>query len=348
MKKQQIKKQGILCINLGSTRAATLSAVACYLSVFLTDRRVIQLPSLLRYLLVLGLIVPLRTFASRRAYQAIWLQEGSPLLVHSQRLCQRLAAQLGPSYTVALGMRYGQPSIASALDQLKECDSITILPLYPHYAEATTASAWDAVSSYFKKQAYIPSLRMVSQFATHPLYIQALVQQLDPYVQERSHDQGQRHVLFSYHGLPEQQVLQVGCPKICEGPCLQPSENAEQTRCYRSACFATSRAVAESLQLPADRYHTAFQSRLGRTPWIQPYTDGILAELIAAGVRELVVICPSFVVDCVETLEEISIRAQEQWHALGGETLHVVPCLQESPWLTSCLVEIVQQSEVQV
>lgn len=317
-------KKGLLLINLGTPKKATYFFVLYYLYEFLTDKKVIDLPFLLRYLLVIGFILPFRTKKTLAAYKAIWKNEGAPLRIYSQALKKSLEKELGKEWQVALGMRYGQPSLKKALADLSDCSELTILPLYPQYAEATTGSSFKKVTQLLKKIAFKGPLHLIPYFYTEPHFIAAQASLIQPHLS--SHE----FFLFSYHGLPEHQVKKTGCTELCIGPCTL-SQAESKKDCYRFQCHATSKACADHLGLKASQYHTVFQSRLGSLPWIKPYLDSYLIELSQSGIKRLAIICPSFIVDCLETLEEVGIRAKAQWLSLGGEQLTLVPCINASP-----------------
>lgn len=321
-----LMKQGLLLVNLGTPDSPGTKDVRRYLKEFLTDPRVIDIPTPIRLILLYAFILPFRPRQSAQAYQSIWRNDGSPLLIHSIQLKKRLQQTLSNQFKVALGMRYGNPTIELALSELKDCQSITVLPLFPQYSSAATGSAIEAVLDVIKTYQTQPNLRIIRDFYNHPGFIQSMAAQIRPYLDDH------QHVLFSYHGLPERQIIKGGCDKICVDNCPIP-EN-KQPACYRAQCYATSAALSETLALQANRYSTAFQSRLGRTPWIQPYTDEILPIFIKRGIKNLLVACPSFTVDCLETLEEIGIRAKEQWLKSGGTKLTLVPCVNDhSMWI---------------
>lgn len=318
-------KKGILLINLGTPNKANHLSVFRYLNIFLRDKRVIDLPLLLRYALLYGFILPFRTSIATKAYRAIWSPQGSPLLYHSNNLVKALITKLPNTYKVKLGMRYGEPSIASALQDLQDCEEIVILPLYPQYASAATGSAIEHSLDLIKKWNSIPKITIISYFYNHPSYIQAQADHMKKWI--KSHD----HILFSYHGLPERQLT-----ATCNSPCKTDCKPINHTNCYRAQCFATSDLLIKSLSLNPTQVTTAFQSRLGKTPWIKPYTDEVLTKIAANGVKKLLVVCPSFVVDCLETLEEIDIRMRKQWLDLGGEQFTLVPSLNETEsWVNS-------------
>lgn len=327
-------EKGVLLINLGTPRSAELSDVRRYLCEFLTDKRVIDLPAPLRYLLVLGLIVPFRSKKSAHAYQSIWTEAGSPLLVYSEALAKQVQEHLGPNTQVALGMRYGTPSLVDALEQLKHCKSITVLPLYPHYSSAATGSSIEETIRLLMSWEVFPSLHIIRDFYQHPAYLLALSEIIRTYLQPDD------YLLFSYHGIPERQIIKSGCSTVCNPIC--PIGTYKNPGCYKSQCHNTSYLLAEILGLSSEQYSTSFQSRLGKTPWIKPYTDEILTNLIEKGIKNIAIACPSFVTDCLETLEEIGMREQERWLALGGERFTLIPCLNTNELWIKAVVELVQ------
>lgn len=310
-------KRGLLLINLGTPDAPDTKSVRRYLREFLSDARVINLPAVIRYALLYAFILPFRPKQSAHAYQAIWTEQGSPLLVHSRNLVEKLAANLGDQYKVALGMRYGKPSLTDALSQLEDCQHLTLLPLYPQFSSAATGSSLELILELLAQKPVQPSLTLVRDFYQHAGFIHPQAELIRPYV--AAHD----FVLFSFHGVPERHLAKSGCANVCQSSCHNPLIN----NCYRAQCYATANQLAQVVSLPSSHYSVAFQSRLGKTPWIKPYTDEVLPQLAAQGVRRLAVVCPSFVADCLETLEEIGLRAKAQWLELGGETLSLVPCL---------------------
>lgn len=330
-------QNGLLLINLGTPSGPDRRSVRRYLREFLADKRVITLPAMLRYALLYGLILPFRTKKTAKAYQAIWTHEGSPLRIYNERLREKLQTALGSGVTVALGMRYGEPSIANALQQLRHCDQLTILPLYPQYASSATGSAIEAVLQHLAKDNVIPSLRLIRDFYQHPAYLKAEIEHMRPYLNPKS------YVLFSYHGLPEQHLHTLGCKPVCQDECPIITETTAHIACYRAQCYATTRAIAAGLGLSSDTYQTCFQSRLGKAPWIKPYLDNVLPQLRQKDIRHLTITCPSFVTDCLETLEEIAIRAQAQWKALGGESFVFIPALNDTTNWTDAIANIIEE-----
>ncbi len=302
-------KSGVLLINLGTPQAPSTRAVRDYLAEFLSDRRVVELPAWLWQPLLRLVILPIRARRTAKLYQSIWMDEGSPLAVYTQRVAEKVQANLGDQYQVVLVMRYGQPSIQAGLKQLLAAgvSSITILPLYPQYSAATTASCLDKISQLLQRSRVIPNLRFIASYFDHPLYIQALAHQ----IKESRIEQGKsNYLLFSFHGLPQRNI-ELGEP-------------------YQQQCFTSARLVAEKLQLSEDEYQVVFQSRFGAAKWLQPYCDDVLQALPARGIRNVTIICPGFAVDCLETLEEISKRYRELFIAAGGENFTYIPALNDS------------------
>ncbi len=330
-------KRGLLLINLGTPNSTNIADISRYLREFLTDKRVIDIPIILRYLLVYGFIVPFRSKKSAHAYKLIWTEQGSPLLYHSQNLVEALQELLGSQFKVTLGMRYGNPSIAHAIHDLNECDTITVLPLYPQYSSAATGSSFEEVMRIISAQEVIPSVHLIRDFYNHPDYISSQAQLLKTYFNNSD------HLLFSYHGIPERQLHKSGCVTICPEICAPISVSNQA--CYRAQCYQTSFLLAQDLKLLPNQYSTAFQSRLGKIPWIKPYTDEVLVELANKGIKHLAIVCPSFTADCLETLEEIGMRAKEQWHQLGGEQFTLVPSLNSNEHWVKAIGNIVNAQE---
>lgn len=331
---------GILLLNLGTPSGPTPKAVRAYLKEFLSDPFVIDLPKALRWCLLYGFILPFRPKSSSHAYQKIWTSEGSPLLVYSKRFKDALSAELSENYKVALGMRYGAPSIANAVRELvsKRCQRIIVIPLFPQYSVAATGSALFAAQQELNRYSGDFAVKILPSFYQDPRYHHAFAATVKQELELFNPD----YVLFSYHGLPVRQLTKAGCdPAACGRLASCLTQTAKIDVCYRAQCFATTRYLAQQLSLQESQYQTTFQSRLGRTAWIQPYTDAVLPNLVAEGVKRLFIICPSFVADCLETLEEIAIRLREQWLACGGEAFQVGPCLNANPYWVSAFAEMV-------
>jgi len=327
-----MSKRGVLLINLGTPDDTSVSAVRRYLKEFLHDPRVIDLPRFWRWLLVDFLILPFRSKKSARAYQQIWLNRESPLLKYTRDLSQAVQQDLGDEYQVEFAMRYGHPSIASVSKKMVKCAEIKVIPLFPQYASASTGSAIEETLTQLKARWNIPQITIQRDFFANQDFIHAYAEIITKTLSGKQYDK----LVFSYHGLPERHINKSECQASCDHlhPC--PIVTDANRFCYRAQCYETTRLIAQELQLPEDRYVVAFQSRLGRTPWIKPYTDLELPKLIAQGVKNIAVVCPSFVADCLETLEEVNIRTRAQWQALGGEDFIFVPCLNSNPsWVTA-------------
>jgi ferrochelatase len=329
-----LDRTGVLLINLGTPDSPRVADVRRYLREFLSDPRVLDMPGPLRFGLLNFAILPFRPRRSAAAYASIWTDEGSPLLVHSQALAAGVARELGDGFQVELGMRYGQPGIQPALERLERADvsRIVVLPLFPQYASSSGGSAVAAVLRWAEGRWNVPSLEILPPFYAEPGFVACLAERLRTSLEDFEAD----HVLFSFHGLPERQIRKSdpgGQHCFATDACCAEITSVNRS-CYRAQCFATTRAVVRELGLSPESYSVAFQSRLGRTPWIRPFTDEVLPELAARGVRQLAITCPSFVADCLETVEEIGIRARAQWSSLGGKELRLVPCLNTTPlWI---------------
>jgi len=317
---------GILLVNLGTPDAPTPAAVRRYLGEFLADQRITEMPRWLWWLILHGIILRVRPQSTARNYQKIWTETGSPLLTISQAqaqaLKQVLKAHFTGSMTVALGMRYGNPSIASALEKLRQANArrILILPLYPQYSSSTTGSTFDAIADVLKRWRWIPDVRFVSHYPDHAAYIHALATQIKSYWAEHgTPDQ----LLFSFHGIPKRFFL-AGDPYHCE-------------------CHKTARLVTEQIKLPEEKWQVVFQSRFGREEWLKPYTDETLKGLAQAGVKRVDVISPGFAADCLETLEEIDQQNREFFLQSGGEAFHYIPALNDHLEHIQALLEIVIQ-----
>jgi protoporphyrin/coproporphyrin ferrochelatase len=308
----------ILFCNLGTPDEATAPALRRYLAEFLSDPRVVEIPRLLWLAILHGIILRVRPKKSAAKYASIWMPEGSPLRVWTQRQAALLGAALqaqGHQVQVRYAMRYGNPSIASQLDALK-VDGVTrvlIMPAYPQYSATTTASVFDAVYAWAAKVRRLPEFRFVNHYHDDPGYINALAASIQAHW--AANGQADKLVM-SFHGVPER-TLQLGDPYHCE-------------------CYKTARLVAEKLGLSKDRLQVTFQSRFGKAKWLEPYTEPTLIKLAGEGVKSVDVICPGFTGDCLETLEEISMEARESFLHAGGEKFSYIPCLNDSPvWITA-------------
>jgi ferrochelatase len=329
-------KTGVLLLNIGTPDSTSTRDVRRYLREFLSDPRVLDMPPVGRWLLLNLVILPTRPRASAAAYRKVWTEPGSPLMVHSRALQAAVANALGETFQVELAMRYGNPGIAPALARLRAAGvrRIVLLPLFPQYSAAATSSALARVFELLGQQWDVPEVVSLPDFFDHPGFIRAVAAGAREVLVRDTPD----HVLFSYHGLPERQIRR---SDASEGHCLADDECCEaivpaNRGCYRAQAFATSRAVARELSLEPANWSVAFQSRLGRTPWILPHTDKELPRLAASGVKRLAVLCPSFTSDCLETVEEIGLRGREQWRELGGEAFSLIPCVNaQADWVES-------------
>ncbi len=325
-------KIGVLLINLGTPNDPSYGSVWKYLQQFLTDGRVIDIPWLPRQLLVRGIIAPFRSNSSAKLYKELWTENGSPLKYYGERLAEGVQKNLGDDYIVELAMRYQNPSIESAIDKLMshQIREMIVIPLFPHYASASTGSVYEEVMRLLSKKQAIPSLKIVNSFHDYEPMIDVFVKNSKKYDLD-SYD----HVLFSYHGLPQRQMKKADTCNHClkvENCCAVLSEKNQF--CYSAQCHDTTYALAEKLNLSRDQYTICFQSRLGRDPWIQPYTSDILKVRAEAGDKRLLVFCPAFVSDCLETTIEILTEYQEEFEELGGEHIDLVESLNDHPdWI---------------
>lgn len=323
------KKTGLLLLNLGTPDSPDTASVRRYLRQFLTDPRVIDVPALLRYLIVYLAILPFRPAKSAHAYQQIWTGDGSPLMVFSENLRKKVVAMLSvsdPTVKVLLAMRYGNPSVRVAMEAFsgEGIREVVVLPLFPQYAAASSGSAMAHVYEEAARLWDPPVLTVIPPFFNSPDYIRMVAARGRVTLDAARWD----HVIFSFHGIPVRQLKKSETPGSClqtDACCLSPDRHW----CYRAACMQTAAALAKDLSLDPSQFSVGFQSRLGRTDWIRPYLDELLTDLPARGIRHVVVFSPAFTADCLETLEELAIRAAETWKEKGGETLRLVPALND-------------------
>ncbi|RXK59917.1 ferrochelatase [Lacibacter luteus] len=327
---EQTAKKGILLMNLGSPDSTEVKDVRRYLNEFLMDERVIDMPYLKRLLLVKGLITPFRAPKSAEAYRTIWTKEGSPLIVLTQQLQEALQQQV--DVPVEIAMRYGNPTVQHGFDALMKkvpgLEEVIAVPLYPHYAMSSYETAVEYAKEIHQKQEYPFKLEFIKPYYNEPNYIEALAENIKPYLQQE-YD----HILFSYHGIPERHLVKTdptGSHCMMNGNCCSTSSAAHAT-CYRHQCFTTTNLVTDKLGITKDKFSVSFQSRLGRDPWLKPYTDFRLTDMPKEGIKKLLILCPAFVSDCLETLEEIEERGKETFMEAGGETYKMIPCLNTHP-----------------
>lgn len=337
------KKIGVMLINLGSAAEPTPKAVRAFLREFLLDKRVVDVPAFLRYLLVYIFILPLRPRSIAPLYRSIWLPQGSPLAVHSEGLVNAVKKYLPETVEVALAMRYGEPSIASALDQLYQqgCDEIRFLPLFPQYAESTTGSVIAKVFAEVSKRSNMLPVKYLGDFYCHDFFINALAKLYKPLLADFKTDM----LLLSYHGLPVRHIARIETKSPCVETEACPNINHVNRYCYRAQCFATSEALAKTMWLESGQYQSVFQSQFGKAKWIGPNVINVLDELIASGVKRLAVACPSFTADCLETLEEIGVELKQTWLSKGGEAFLLLPCLNDDDFFARGLAKwLLEQS----
>lgn len=321
----QIERTGVLLIQLGTPSEPAAAPVRQYLKQFLSDPRVVEIPRAVWWFILNGIILRTRPGKSAEKYASIWTDAGSPLLVNTKTQASLLQGHLGAAgfdVKVAFAMRYGEPSIQSQLEALREQNMtrLLVVPMYPQYAGSTTATAFDEVTRVLRGWRNLPELRLIRNFHNYKPYIDALAARIR---KQWGNDGPPDKLLMSFHGVPHQTLL-AGDPYHCE-------------------CLATGRWLAEALQLPADRWQLSFQSRFGRAKWLEPYTDSVLRQLGGAGTARLDVVCPGFVADCLETLEEIAIEGRETFTEAGGGEFNYLPCLNDDPGFIDALSQLVQR-----
>lgn len=331
--------KGVLLVNLGTPDSTKVSDVRKYLREFLSDKRVIDIPPVSRWLLVNLIIAPFRAPKSAAEYRKLFTERGSPLKYYTEDLLQPLRNSLGAEYVVEYAMRYQNPSIHSGLARLKEANvsSIHVIPLFPQYASATTGSVIDKVMEEVQKWQIIPEIRFTSQFLEEALFLETIVKNGRNKMAIEQYD----HFVFSYHGLPERQIKKGSVGDQCQlGDCCQKFHERNRF-CYRAQCFHTTRLVAEKLGISETQYTICFQSRLGKDPWIKPYTEEVLRELARKGVKKVLAFSPAFVSDCLETTIEVGETYREEFIAAGGERWDLVESLNDAPMWIECLSKII-------
>ena len=332
-------KTTVLLINLGTPDSPTTRDVRSYLRQFLNDPRVVDLPWLIRKVLVNLIIVPFRAPTSAKIYQKLRTEEGSPIMIHGERVKAVLQEKLGTDFAVELAMRYKKPSIPDTLERIRRSNPnrIIVVPLFPQYASASTGSALEEVMDVVKRWWVIPDITFISQYWDHPAFVDALVER------GRQYDwQEYDHVLFSYHGLPERQVDKVYDDGLCKDRDCEHEVNDDNYYCYKAACFGTTRLLAGALGIPQEHYTVCFQSRLDKR-WLEPFADKIVIEQAGKGARKLLVFSPSFVADCLETTIEIEDEYQELFVEHGGEKVQLVESLNDHPAWIEALEQLVRK-----
>jgi len=335
-------KRGIVLMNLGSPDSTEVKDVRRYLNEFLMDERVIDTPYILRWLLVKGLITPTRAPKSAEAYKTIWTKEGSPLIVFTKQL--QAALQLQMEEPVEIAMRYGSPTPKEAFDNLlrknPDLEEVVAVPLYPHYAMSSYETAVEHAKETYKKNNYKFQLKFVEPYYNDADYINALAENMRPFLQQE-YD----HILFSYHGVPGRHIKK---SDITGNHCLQMANCCDvaspaHAHCYRHQCFTTTRLVTGKLNIPKDKFSISFQSRLGKG-WLEPFTDIRLEQMPKEGIKKLLILCPAFVSDCLETLEEIEERGRETFIHSGGSKYTMIPCLNTNPLWVGTLKKLIQET----
>lgn len=339
-----MKKRGVLLMNLGSPGSTEVKDVRKYLMEFLMDSRVIDYPYIFRLLLVGGIIVPFRAPKSAEAYKKVWTKRGSPLIVISEDVKDELEKIIDLS--VEISMRYANPNPNEAFDNLLKkspgLEEVIAIPMYPHYAMSSYETAVEHVKRIHAENKYSFTLKFVEPFYKEGDYIDALCSSIQPYL-ENEYDK----ILFSYHGLPERHMKKADPTNhhcLQSADCCSVNSPAHKT-CYRHQCFTTTELVTQQLNIPKEKTGLSFQSRLGSEEWLKPYTAKLLAELPAQGIKKLLVVCPAFVSDCLETLEEMAMQGKETFLQAGGETFTLIPCMNTHPAWIQTLKKFVEKNK---
>jgi protoporphyrin/coproporphyrin ferrochelatase len=334
-----MSKTAVILINTGTPDSPSVRDVRRYLSEFLGDARVITLPYAFRKMLVNGIIVPFRAPKSAKLYQKVWTEKGSPLLWHSKNLRDKLQIELGPSYEILLGMRYGNPSLKSALEtaQQKQYSSIILFPLFPQYASSTSGSAIDFALTRIRKWNVIPSVKVMGQFYNQPDFIDAFVEKI-----KTKDIQSYEHILFSFHSLPISHVNATHHGKDCSNYNCTKAINEENSFCYHASCYETARLLAQKLSLKPDQFTVCFQSRFSKN-WLSPFADKVVRDKATTGTKRMLIISPAFVTDCLETIVEIGDEYKHIFTRNGGETLDWVESLNDSDKWVSALAKMIRE-----
>lgn len=335
-------KTGVLLLNLGTPKSTKTSDVRKYLREFLMDYRVIDINPIGRWFLINGIIAPFRSPKSAIEYRKLWTPEGSPLLTNGLALKEKVQESLGKEYVVEFAMRYQEPSYKEVLEKFnnKGFTSIVVLPLYPQYASASTGSTIEAINNEISKWPIIPTIKTISNFVDNELFTDAITELGNVHWKSGEYE----HVVFSYHGLPERQILKGSCEGYCQlGNCCSTYHN-KNYYCYRAQCFETTRRVAAKMGLNESQYSVCFQSRLGREEWIKPYIDDKLSEIREKGIKRVLAFSPAFVADCLETTIEIGEEYHEKFLAMGGEKWQLVDSLNIHPKWIECVEDLVKNA----
>ena len=333
-------KIGVLLVNLGTPESTKTGDVRRYLREFLMDKRVVDYPLIPRWMIVNLIIAPFRAPKSAKEYRKLWQERGSPLKFYGEDVRDLLQSKLGDPYSVKLAMRYQTPSIKDTLAEFQRemVTEIVCIPLFPQYASASTGSVIDKVMEITRTWQVIPTIRFVSNFPDHPLFIEAHAERARQWWGKKEYD----HVLFSYHGVPVRQIEKASYDNYCKvGTCCN-TYHKKNAYCYRAQCFQTTRVLAKKLGIPEEKYTVTFQSRLGPVPWIRPFTDEVLKELAQKGAKRVLAFSPAFVADCLETTVEVGQQYQEDFKEAGGDVWDLVESLNDHPLWVDCLADLVQ------
>jgi ferrochelatase len=345
-------KKGLFLLNLGTPESPSTKDVRKYLDEFLNDPYVIDIPKVLRKILVNGIILNTRPKKSAEAYQQIWTKDGSPLMIHTRELTEKVRQVINRNraeserVNVKMGMRYGKPSITETLQAFKkdQVEEIVFLPLYPQYSYAASESSLAEFERVRQQVAPEIKVKTIEDFFNDPRFIHALADSMKEAVARFKPDV----LLLSYHGIPERQIAKIkNAPKECCTPGCCDQWDQRNLQCYRAQCYETSRLLAKELGLPIEKVVTSFQSRLGRTKWIEPYTDFLLKDFPGQGVKRILVASPSFTADCLETLEEIRIRYDELFKESGGQEFEYIPCLNSRDDFAEFVASLAQERSSQ-
>lgn len=338
-------KTGVLIVNLGTPDTPNVPDVRKYLREFLMDARVIDIPYTNRWLLINLIIAPFRSPKSAKVYRELWTEQGSPLKIYGERNEKQLQEALGDQYVVKLAMRYQNPSIEKSLKELQAMglSKIIVVPFFPQYASASTGSVYEEVMRVIGQWLVIPQLRFVNYFYNHPKFIKAFADNGRKYLEKGNYE----YVVFSYHGLPERQMTKADCTgHTCklDNTCCS-TIHAFNQHCYRASCYETTRLLVKELGLKEGTYTTSFQSRLGKEPWIQPYTDNVVKELAQQGIKRVLAYSPAFVADCLETTIEVAEEYREMFEEQGGEHWQLVESLNDSAEWIDLLTDLVKEQD---
>lgn len=333
---------GVLLVNLGTPDSPNTPDVRKYLREFLMDERVLDIPLWNRWPLVNLIIAPFRSPKSAKVYKELWTPEGSPLKIYGESNTKALQERLGSGYVVKLAMRYQSPSIKKAIDEFEtlKVKKLIVIPLFPQYASASTGSVYQEVAKQMSSWLTFPKLSVIDYFYDHPLLAQGFAEKAQLHLSKKKYD----HVVFSYHGLPERQLHKAHFGKTCVEENCDHTITQSNHACYRAQCFATTRLLVEKLGLKEGEYTTCFQSRLGRAEWIKPYTDVVIPDLAAKGVKRVLAFSPAFISDCLETTIEVGEEYKELFLEHGGEEWDLVESLNDSETWISLLENLVKEN----